>query len=350
MLSLNLLPPAYLVALFVDDVLESYPLPGRRAETIRRLARKRFSEQPDLSRIHLFIDALVENGLRPETFFSSLDAGAPHEAPSPPPPVAAERRERGRTLTFDEIASRLETDGDQAGARTLTDLVRRANLQQDAASPLHEKDLPTRLPAIRERLAAIRERLDRCGVLALPRRVGRVSFRSKELFEYRGRYPGKVSDLQAQRMFEAHRLGMSQTRAAAHAAVSRDTVRRWWKDAGLSPPTRPHNALDPALAARVLDAHRTTGGCASRASRETGVSRSTVIRLWNAAGLSPSSRSVPLTAETKRAVREAHAAFDGNATRAASSLGLAPSTVRKHWKRSGLKPGSPGRPSSGAGP
>ncbi|MHC5039146.1 MAG: hypothetical protein ACYTHM_17700 [Planctomycetota bacterium] len=344
MVSLNLLPPTYLTALLVEDVLASYPLNPLRAERIRKMALRRFREKPDLETIYLFIDSLVEGGIQPEDFLFSLKTPDKLPGRTPEPLTLLEEKERGETLTYDEIVAFVQSRVDGPSAGALLYVLERARIHLSSQSPVTGKELEENLETITRRLRQIKERLDRCGVLVPGRPIQRVSFRRKDLFEYRGAYDGKVTDAVAVRIFEAHRNGLSQTEAAAFAGVSRDTVKRWWKNAGLKPHVEAHNALPPERIERILASHETFSGNAARAGKALNVAPSTMIRYWRMAGKSPRGRPGALTADRKEEILEAHDAFAGNAMKAAHALGLSPSTVRKYWKRAGLCPRPPGRP------
>jgi transcriptional regulator with GAF, ATPase, and Fis domain len=94
----------------------------------------------------------------------------------------------------------------------------------------------------------------------------------------------------------------------------------------------------------ILEAHETWGGNAAQAAQALGVAPSTVVRHWKKAGIEAGGRAPALSKADKRRIERAHRTFAGNASRAARSLGVAPSTVRKYWKRAGLETRSPGRP------
>jgi DNA invertase Pin-like site-specific DNA recombinase len=214
----------------------------------------------------------------------------------------------------------------------------------DHPSPVTDRELADRLAQVRRRLERLAERVARTGVLVPTRRVGRVSFMGRHLFEIRGRYVAKVTDDVAERIFEAHQRGMSLAEAARHAGVSRDTVRRWWSRAGKEPHSRPCNETTPAVVASILESYRRHRGDARTAGEAHGVSASTVYRYWKRAGLTRSRPAAPLDEKALADLRAAHGTHGGNAASAARALGLSPSTVRKYWKKAGLAPRKPGRP------
>ncbi|MHC4599406.1 MAG: hypothetical protein ACYS47_10410 [Planctomycetota bacterium] len=344
MVAINLLPEMHLTALLVEDILASYPLNPGRANRIRHMALRRFSGVPDLEEIYLFIDALVEGGVRPEDFFASLEF--PDRLPSggPGPLGILVERERGVPLTYGEITDTVRALAGEDFARTLDTILDRARVPLDAPSPATRREVEENVEAIRERLTRIQERIDRCGVLVPMRPVDRVTFRGPELFMLRGHYISMVTDATAMRIFEAHRLGLSQTGAAGFAGVARDTVKRWWGKAGLKPNRNEHNALSPGDVEGIVRSHGEHGGNATKTAKTFHVAPSTVIKYWREAGLAPRGRPPPVTSSLTTRIREAHARFAGNATLASKALGASASTVRKYWKKAGLKPRRPGRP------
>jgi DNA invertase Pin-like site-specific DNA recombinase len=344
MVAINLLPTTHITALLVEDILASYPLNPRRAGRIRDLAIRRFSGKPDLEEIYLFIDSLVEGGVKPEDFFASLEN--PDRIPSarPGPLTILVERERGETLTYGQIASAVRELAGPEYAATLETVLDRARISRDAPSPATLAEVKRNIETIRDRLIRIRERIKRCGILVPGRPVDRVSFKGPELFMLRGNYISMVTDRTAMRIFEAHRLGLSQTGAAGFAGVARDTVKRWWDRAGLAPNRNEHNALSGDRAEAIVKGHDEHRGNASAAAKGFGVATSTVIRYWKAAGLRPRGRPPALSKGKLERILEAHARFGGNATLAASALKISASTVRKYWKRNGLAPRRPGRP------
>jgi DNA invertase Pin-like site-specific DNA recombinase len=349
MVAINLLPPKLVASLLVEDVLSSYTLPSRRARRIRELALRRFPETRDLEPVYLFIDSLVEGHVGPEGFFSTVARPERFADDSSDPPRVLQELEKGAALTYGEIEGLLRGRIGEGASRTLHQLLAKAGLSAESPSPVTPAELEECLQEVAARLERVRGRLDGGGFIPPARRVGKVSFRGKELFELRGRYVSKVTDSAAQKILEAHRLGLSLTRAAGFAGVARDTVKRWWKAAGLESGHRAHNALAPDDVSGILALHGSRAGNASEAAKACGASLNTVLRYWREAGLAPAGAPAPLTAAETERVRAAHATFGGNATAAARALGVSPSTVRKIWKRAGIHARRPGRPSCGKG-
>ncbi|MCU0723115.1 MAG: hypothetical protein MUC63_05810, partial [Planctomycetes bacterium] len=317
MVAINLLPPKLVASLLVEDVLSSYTLPSRRARRIRDLALRRFPETRDLGPVYRFIDSLVEGGLAAGSFQAGLRNEDRIADASAGPPDILEERERGARLSFAEIGAFLGRRLGETEVSTLRDLLARAELLPDAESPVTLAELEECLPEVAARLENVRRRLHANGFIPPARRVGRVSFRGPELFELRGLYAGKVTDSAAQRILEAHRRGMSLTKAARFAGVARDTVKRWWEASGLRSSRRIHNALPPEDVSRILSSYAAHAGNATAAARTCGATLNTVLRYWKSAGLEPAGAARPLTPAEADRVRAAHATFGGNAGAAA---------------------------------
>jgi DNA invertase Pin-like site-specific DNA recombinase len=345
MVTLNLLPDALKTGLLVSDILSTYALPERRLCRIRRIAQNRFRERPDLAAIYRFIDAMVERGIMPEDFFTSLDLDS-LPARSRGPDGSNEAAEE-TPLSYGELERALARRLGNPALGMLRSVLLRIGISPDHPSPVSESELAHRIADVSRRLRRLAERVQRTGVLVPGPRIGRVSFRGRQLFEIRGRYHAKVTDEVAVKIFEAHVRGLSLAAAARFAGVSKDTVRRWWARAGKKPNRRPYNETDPDVIRRVLEGHRKYRGSAEETARHAGVSPSTVYRYWKKAGLLPPAAASRLPRDAVEKIRAAFRPHGGNATQAARALGLSPSTVRKYWKRQGLQPRHPGRPRSG---
>jgi len=139
------------------------------------------------------------------------------------------------------------------------------------------------------------------------------------------------------KILEAHANKMSIKKAMNFAGASNYAVRKYWREAGL----KCHFGSTPALSEeqieKVLIAHADNTS-ASKVAESVGVNEWTVRKYWKKAGLKCHfDKDVALSGERKARIFEAHR-LRMSIAKAAEYSGTATSTVIKYWKQEGLEP------------
>ncbi|MBU0906848.1 MAG: hypothetical protein KKD18_06310 [Nanoarchaeota archaeon] len=97
---------------------------------------------------------------------------------------------------------------------------------------------------------------------------------------------------QIERIHEAHRLGMNNIEASRYAGVSSATICKYWKKAKLKPPHGNRDRLTKEKINRIYEAHR-LGLSINLAAEQAGVGKRTIITYWKHKNLEPHYKSGP---------------------------------------------------------
>ena len=104
-------------------------------------------------------------------------------------------------------------------------------------------------------------------------------------------------------------------------------------------PKRPSQRLTPETIAKIVAAHTTYEGNATKAARAVGVSLASVQKYWPNAGLrvNTAAESLGLRQEHIAEILDAHFTYHGNAAEAARHLPYSSDTIRSYWRKNGFR-------------
>jgi len=146
-----------------------------------------------------------------------------------------------------------------------------------------------------------------------------------------------ISLKKQEKIYEAHKLGMSTHEAAEYAEVSRYTVKNYWDDAGLKPHYKPGCRISSEKEEKIYKAHK-LGMRTLEAAEYAGVSQRTVQNYWNNAGLKPHYNPCSrISSEKEEKIYKAHK-LGMRTLEAAEYAGVSQRTVQNYWNNAGLKP------------
>ena len=154
----------------------------------------------------------------------------------------------------------------------------------------------------------------------------------------------KVSELSSeeiQKVMEAHKTyGGRATRAAKEVRHNINTVLNYWRNAGLRIRGQGDSNLSDEEAKEVVAAHKTYKANAKAATRHLPYSSSTILRYWREAGLriSPRGEKNALPQNKIKKILSAYSLYGGNSLEASRQIGHSDITVRKYWRQVGLMP------------
>jgi len=145
----------------------------------------------------------------------------------------------------------------------------------------------------------------------------------------------RISEIQVERILEAHELGMTEDEAAEYAGVGEGSVRRVWKDHGL----RPHYPLRISEEQRNEIINAYNSGMTIRQIEElVGVSYSTVRKYLEKANVQIHREGKFISDDQKKKIYEAHN-LGMTIERIAEYAGVGKATVSRYLKLAGLTAG-----------
>lgn len=167
----------------------------------------------------------------------------------------------------------------------------------------------------------------------------------------------KVPKEKVDKIFEAHKQGMTLAEAARYAQAAPSTVELYWLRAGLEVVRRECREISDEQKAKILEAH-SKGMSTGEAARYAGCSDTAVSRYWDKAGLKPNfepgqlvlpqelidkrrQSGLPVdfnqqSQEKVDKISEAHK-LGMTLNEAAEHAGVSIGTVQKCWRKAGLK-------------
>ena len=97
-----------------------------------------------------------------------------------------------------------------------------------------------------------------------------------------------------------------------------------------------YREFDEECKKEIISAHRAFSGIVSEVCKHLGYSRNTIIKYWMEAGLTPRGRKT-IGEDDKRKIEEAFVTYNGSAEEATKHVPYSNTTLMKYWKIMGLK-------------
>ena len=277
---------------FVSYVLDTYDLPDKTRERLKRTSLFRFRENwiTDFDEAYNYIDNLAMGAeLRSRARIRSLDEEVGETERTLHEIIGNKSSDEGLRKLFGDLQNRKKLSGreiiqglsfclDRQDIEVLSVLMGECKIEFDVSLDY----LLDHAEEIGERIRQTAQRYEKDGVILLPKRpIVSVSFNyfSVEFEEHRGR---PLTDGEITSLVTAHEsFGGNATSVARHLGYSKTTVLHYWRNLGFKVKNHgAHNKVTDEELRAIISAHSEFNGNANRAARELNRNPSTILKYW----------------------------------------------------------------------
>ncbi len=331
----------------VEWIVDTYDLQPRVRDKIVHIARENMPK--DFAGIYSDIARLVDSFQVPyqERFATSLDAEIQHEEKSrfseiigAEDPDLANIEDRldpvvDTGITLQEAVSLLDGQMDKDAMSLIQSLMARSESGEGLLG-IEAGSVGSLVPEVQHRLGQLAEKFTFDGrILIPPRPIKRIDI-DKGIIEF------------GPRQYNGNPLAYFRANIDWYRGMSRTQLDRF--DQGLARSLREHGQMDAAiqekicgvplsqdLIEKIVSAHPTYGGTASRVAAEIGCSGYSVTKYWRQHGLDIKPKGNPLNPSQISNLCGAYGVYGGNVSRAAMHLPHGRGQIRKYWVMNGLE-------------